>query len=305
MSVAKAFKLGVGAIAWTNPGTPEFEDKYTAEEILSQMSAIGFDGTEMNRKFPTDPSDLQAALKRHRLEISSQFKFVLFSDRSCAAQEQEAFRKHADFLHGLNCSYVIVCEAGGSPFWDPRQPDSGVAVRLNEQGWQALTDNLHEAGAYCRRLGMRLLFHYHAATPVEQREEIDELMSRTDPELVSLLFDTGHALYGNYEPIELLCKYGSRIRYLHLKDVRLDVLARVRREGLNFRQAVVEGLFTVPGDGGIDYEPILRYLLETGFDSWALIEAEQNPATADPYEYSAKGKRHIEQWIEKLKQVES
>lgn len=300
MSSARKFKLGVGAIAWTNPGTKEFEDKYTYEEILSQMSEIGFDGTEMNRKYPSDLPTLQAVLKRYRLEISSQFKFVLFSDRAYAEQEQEAFRKHADFLHSLNCQYVIVCETGGSPFWDPRNPDSGVAVPLDEEAWQTLTDNLHVAGEYSRKLGMRLLYHYHAGTPIEQREEIDELMERTNPGLVSLLFDTGHAYYGNYEPIELLRKHSDRIRYLHLKDVRKEVLARTRAEGKDFKQAVVEGLFTVPGDGGIDFEPIVRHLVETGFDSWALIEAEQNPSVANPYQYSKMGKEHIEDLVRKL-----
>ena len=248
----------------------------------------------MNRKFPSDLRELKALLARYRLEISSQFKFVLFSDRSHAEEEMEAFRKHADFLRSLDCRHVIVCEAGGSPLWDPRNPDSGVAVPLDEEGWQALTDQLHAAGTYCRRHGMQLVYHYHAATSVETRAEIDELMRRTDPGLVGLLLDTGHALSGGYEPAELLSRHRDRVRYVHLKDVRKQVLAKVQADGLGFREAVMEGVFTVPGDGDIDFEPIVRQLLEAGFDSWALIEAEQDPDVADPYQYQKMGKAHIE-----------
>jgi inosose dehydratase len=300
MSGLRKFKLGVGAIAWTNPGIKSFADNYTGEEILSQMSEIGFEGTEMNRKFPSDLPMLKALLKRYRLEISSQFKFVLFSDRAHAERETETFRKHADFLRGLNCKHVIVCEAGGSPLWDPRRPDSGVAIPLDDAAWRALTDHLHAAGAYCRKLGMRLVYHHHAATAIETPAEIDELMRRTDPDLVGLLLDTGHARYGGYEPIDLLRKHRGRIGYVHLKDVRKEVLARVKSEGLDFRQAVMQGVFTVPGDGCIDFAPIIGHLIETGFDSWALIEAEQDPAVADPYRYQKMGKEHIEFLIGRL-----
>ena len=300
MSGPRKFKLGVGAIAWTNPGMKSFADKYSGEEILAQMSELGFEGTEMNRKFPSDLPALKALLQRYRLEISSQFKFVLFSDRSHADREMEAFRGHADFLRSLGCRHVIVCEAGGSPLWDPRRPESGVAVPLDEAAWRALADQLHAAGEYCRKLGMRLVYHHHAATAIETPAEIDELMERTDPELVWLLLDTGHACYGGGEPVELLRRHSARVGYLHLKDVRKDVLAKVRAEGLGFREAVAEGVFTVPGDGSIDFAPIVAHLVETGFDSWALIEAEQDPELRDPYRYQKMGKEHIEYLLGRL-----
>jgi inosose dehydratase len=295
-----SFKLGIGAIAWTNPGTPEFEDNYTAEQIISQMSEIGYEGTEMNRKYPSDLDTLQALLEQHRMRISSQYKFVVFTNPSLFNEEMESFKAHADFLHRLGCKYVIVSERGNSAFWDPVQGDTGEITPLSEEQWSFLIENLHQAGEYCTQHDMRLLYHYHAGTAIEQKEEIDYLMDHTDPEKLSLLFDTGHAYYGNYKPLELLKKHRERIHYIHLKDVRKAVLQRMRDDNLGFKQGVVEGIFTVPGDGDIDFKPIFEILLSSQFDSWIIVEAEQDPSKANPYEYSKKAKQYVDQLVQIL-----
>jgi inosose dehydratase len=294
------FKLGVGAIAWTNPGTPEFSDSYTAEQIISQMSELGYEGTEMNRKYPADYEALNSLLDRYNMKISSQYKFVIFSNQTYVEDEMESFKQHADFLHRMGCKYVIVSEQGGSAHWDPVNGDSGVITPLTEETWAVLIENLHIAGEYCRQLDMRLVYHYHAGTVIEQHAEIDYLMDHTDAEKLSLLFDTGHAYYGNYDPLELCKKHYQRIHYIHLKDVRKAVLERARKENIDFKQGVVEGIFTVPGDGDLDFEPIFKILLKKNYDSWIIVEAEQNPNTANPYEYAKMAKRYIDHTVSNL-----
>jgi inosose dehydratase len=300
MTNHRSFKLGAGAIAWTNPGTPEFDDSYTAEQIISQMSNLGYEGTEMNRKYPSDREALNSLLDQYRMKISSQYKFVVFSNPAFVDDEMKSFKEHADFLYSMGCKYVIVSERGGSAHWDPDTGDSGVITPLTEESWSVLIENLHKAGEYCNQHGMRLVYHYHAGTVIEQHAEIDYLMDHTDPDKVSLLFDTGHAYYGNYEPLELLQKHQQRIHYIHLKDVRKAVLERARQENIDFKQGVVDGIFTVPGDGDIDFEPILAILLNKGYDSWIIVEAEQNPAAANPYEYAKMAKHYIDNIVMKL-----
>lgn len=302
LSFRKKIRLGIGAIAWTNPGIPWFPDLYTGEQILIEMSELGYEGTEMNHKFPKDPSQLRKLLRRRGLVLTSQFKSVLFSDRSVADAERKAFQQHADFLSEMGCEYVIVCEMGGSMHWDPRNPDAGKVTPLTQAQWQSLIDQLHYAGEYCRENGMRLLYHFHAGTVIEQKEEIDELMHRTQKDLVYLLHDTGHAIYGNYDPLELLNRYRERIPYFHLKDVRFKVLESVREEKLDFKQSVDRGLFTVPGDGDIDFESIFSTLYdhESDFNFWLIVEAEQNPLKANPYQYAKFAKQYIENLIKSL-----
>ncbi len=147
---------------------------------------------------------------------------------------------------------------------------------------------MQQAGEICNEYGMKLVYHYHASTVVEHEEEIDRLMEMTDPSLVHLLYDTGHAYYGGTDPLALLKKYQNRIPYIHLKDVRDEVLRRVKRERIPFVDAVIEGVFTVPGDGCIDFKPIFAQLAACGYEGWMIIEAEQDPLKAEPNAYARK-----------------
>lgn len=150
---------------------------------------------------------------------------------------------------------------------------------------------------------MKLVYHYHAGTVVETADEIDRIMALTDPALVHLLYDTGHALYGGYDPLELLENHGDRIQYVHLKDVRRDVLEHVRQQNIDFRSAVKKGMFTVPGDGCIDFAPIIEKLMENNYTGWLIVEAEQDPAAAHPYTYAQRAKDYLEATIRAVKAV--
>ncbi|MBO8163524.1 MAG: myo-inosose-2 dehydratase [Brevibacillus sp.] len=296
------FRIGIAPISWVNDDIPGLGDHYTQDQVLSEMSALGYVSTEMGRLFMQDPPALKAKLDQYGIQLASKFVGTLFSDAGRLEAELHSFAEWVGYLKEMGCEHVIVCEMGGSMHWDPRRPaDANTIQKLTDQEWGHLVDGLHRAARLCQESGMQLVYHYHAGTVVETVEEIDRLMELTDPHLVSLLFDTGHALYGGYDPLELYRKYWERIRYVHLKDVRRDVLDRVRKEKIDFRTAVVKGLFTVPGDGCIDFAPIFKELIERNYDGWIIVEAEQDPAVAHPYTYAQKAKEYIDATVMSIK----
>jgi inosose dehydratase len=301
MTSKQRFKLGVHPINWVGEDVLEHGDHYTCETVLDEMTSLGFEGTEMSRKFPTDPKTLRNELEARGMRLTSQWKSVLFSDPTCRESELAAYRNHLEFLAEMGCTVVSTAEIGGSLHWDPRKSPTEKAVTpLTDSEWESLVEGLHLAGNMCHEYGIQLVYHHHAGTVVEQPDEIDRLMQMTDPELVSLLYDTGHAYYGGSDPLELLKKYYDRIRYIHFKDVRQHVLDEVRRNGDDFRTAVRKGVFTVPGTGCIDFTPIVKELVDRGYDGWVMIEAEQDPAQHNPYEYAKKSKAYIQQIVSEL-----
>jgi inosose dehydratase len=287
------FHLGISAINWVNEDVVELGDHYTCEDILSDMYELGFKGTEFCRKFPRDIEALKETLASKGITLTSQWKSVLFSDLSYRESELKAFREHVDFLKAMGCKYVVTCDISNS-FQDPRKTVTGPASPLTDEEWNNMVDGLHQAGEYCADNGMQLVYHFHAGTVIEKPQEIQRLVETTNPALVNLLYDTGHAYYGGSDPLDLLQKYYERIRYIHLKDVRQEVLEWTRNNNIPFTTAIQRGLFTVPGDGCIDFEPIFRELLERNYNGWVIIEAEQDPSVANPYEYALKAKDYIQ-----------
>ncbi|MGG2198510.1 myo-inosose-2 dehydratase [Paenibacillus validus] len=294
------FKLGIHPINWVGEDVKEHGADTTYEQILDEIAALGLTGTEMGRKYPTDPEVLKAELSRRGIRLVSQWKSVLFSDPSYRESELQAYRKHVEFLKEMGSQVISTCEIGGSLHFDPRRtPNEKEVLRLDEAGWQSLAEGLNAAGAIAREYGLKLTYHHHGGTVVEQPEEIDRLMELTDPELVYLLFDTGHAYYGGADPLEVLRKYYDRIAYIHLKDIRQEVLDQARAEQADFVTCIRKGVFTVPGDGCLDFTPIFRELLSRGYDGWAMLEGEQDPVVHPAYEYAKKAIAYIESLISK------
>lgn len=295
------FRIGIAPISWVNDDIPGLgDDRYTPDQVLSEIASLGYISTEMGRIFSQDPPSLKMRLEKHGVQLASKFVGVLFSDAERQEEELESFRQWVSFLQEMGCEYVITCETGGSMHWDPRRsPEYKDVQKLTEREWETLVQGLHRAAAICQEKGLQLVYHFHAGTVVETAEEIDRLMAATDPALVHLLYDTGHALYGGYDPLELLRNHADRIRYVHLKDVRREVLEVVRKENIDFRTAVVKGLFTVPGDpeGCIEFAPIFRELVDQGYHGWTIVEAEQDPAKAHPYRYAQMAKEYIDATI--------
>jgi len=156
-----------------------------------------------------------------------------------------------------------------------------------------LVDGLHHLGELAAEKGMKIVYHHHMGTGIQTTEEIDKLMELTNPNLVSLLFDTGHLVFSGENPIPVLKKHLPRIKHVHLKDIRPEVVARVKEEGLSFLEAVKAGAFTVPGDGSIEFDEVFTMLAASDYTGWFVVEAEQDPAVANPLEYALKARRYI------------
>ncbi|WP_426448040.1 myo-inosose-2 dehydratase [Paenibacillus sp. S-38] len=294
------FRLGAHPINWVGEDVKEHGDDTTYERILDDMAALGLQGTEMGRKYPADPAVLREELSRRGLQLVSQWKSVLFSDPSYRKEELEAYRRHAAFLKDMGAEVISTCEIGGSLHFDPRRTSHEKEVlRLDDAGWESLAEGLNEAGVIAREYGLKLTYHHHGGTVVEQGHEIDRLLEMTDPALVHLLFDTGHAYYGGADPLSVLQKHYDRIAYVHLKDIRPQVLEEARAEGADFISCIRRGVFTVPGDGCIDFAPIVGELAARGYGGWAMLEGEQDPAAHPPYDYAKQALLYLEGLIDR------
>jgi inosose dehydratase len=288
-----SIQFGISAINWVNEDVLTIGDHYTCDQVLTDMSNLNFKGTEGCRKFPKDANELKQKLADKGMVLTSQWKSTLFSDPSRREEEMKAYKEHVDFLRAMGCTYVVTCEVANS-FGDPRgMKDPSQITPLTDMEWSHLIEGLHEAGRYCRANGMHLVYHFHADTVIQTHDEIHRLVESTDPELVNLLYDTGHAYYGGSDPLEILQQYYDRILYIHVKDVRQEVLDWKRNNRAKFTDAVIKGLFTVPGDGCIDFEPIFHELTKRKYEGWIILEAEQDPTVADPVEYAEKAKAYI------------
>lgn len=257
---------------------------------MRDFTALRFEGTEMCRKFPQSAPEAKAALQRHGLQLASWWRGVRFANPDYREDELEAYRRHVDFLQAAGSRHVVTCEVLGAPHADP---SAGERAVLTDEQWNHLAEGLHQAGEICRSAGMKLVYHYHAGTVVERPAEVAKLMELTDPSLVHLLLDTGHAIYGGGDPVQYAETYADRIAYVHLKDVRPDVLAASVKQRLGFLERVRRGVFTVPGDGCVDFGRVLNALDRTGYGGWLIMEAEQDPAVAEPFAYAAKGRAHL------------
>jgi inosose dehydratase len=297
------FKLGIHPINWVGEDVKEHGDTCTFEQILNDIEALGLKGTEMGRKYPTDINLLKKELAARDIQLVSQWKSVFFSEPSRRAAELEAYRAHVLFLKEMGSKVISTAEIGGSLHWDPRRsPNETEVARLDEDGWQSLAEGLNQAGAIAKEHGLKLTYHHHGGTVVERPEEIDRLMELTDPGLVYLLFDTGHAYYGGSDPLSVLKKHYDRIAYVHLKDIRQEVLDEARAEGVDFASCIRKGVFTVPGDGCLDFKPIFNELIQKEYSGWALLEGEQDPAVHPAFEYAKRSLAYIDQLISEPKE---
>lgn len=285
-------ELGIAPIAWTNDDMPELGGENTFEQCVSEMALAGFSGTEIGSKFPRDPAVLSAALALRGLRIANAW-FSSFLTVKPYAETEHAFVRQCDFLHSLGAERVGVSEQGHSIQGMMDKPVFEAKRMLNSAEWKELCSGLDRLGAIAADKGLTLTYHHHMGTVVQTGEETDRLMENTNPDLVGLLFDSGHFAYSGEDPLAMLRRHLSRVRHVHLKDVRNDVVRQVREEKLSFLQGVRLGTFTVPGDGDLDFKPIFQTLSDAGYSGWMLVEAEQDPSRANPLEYALKARRYI------------
>lgn len=287
----KKVKLGIAPIGWTNDDMPDLGAENTFEQCISEMALAGFKGTEIGNKYPQKPAILKKALKLRKMKIANSWfsSFILIEPFEKVERD---FRKKLRFLKAVGAKRIGVSEQSRS-IQGTFLPVFDMKYVLNDEEWQVLTDGLNKMGKIALEYGIDMTFHHHMGTVVQTAAEIDRLMENTDPRYVNLLFDSGHLAYCGEDYIEVLKKYASRIKHVHLKDIRPEVVKRVKEEKLSFLQGVRLGTFTVPGDGAIDFKPIFEILSDSGYEGWLLVEAEQDPAVANPLEYALKARKYI------------
>ena len=255
------------------------------------MAAAGFSGSEIGNKYPKDPAVLKPALEQRKLQISSAWFSTFFSETGRTEETVSLFVEQMNFLKAMGAKVLNVCECGHCVQGTPKHVFDRPSY--TDQQWLQVAEGLNRIGEMARENGMVIAYHYHMGTMVQNADETDRLMQMTDPDLVHLLVDTGHAHYAGDDPLKIIQKYGSRIRNVHLKDIRQPILDEVHAKKMSFLDSVKAGVFTVPGDGVIPFDPIFQALADAHYQGWFVVEAEQDPEKANPLEYAKKARTFI------------
>jgi inosose dehydratase len=290
--VKQNVQLAIAPIGWTNDDLPELGGNIPFEQCVSEMALAGFTGCEVGNKYPRDPAVLNKHLALRGLTICNAW-FSSFLTTKPYAEVEEAFIKHRDFLHSVGARVIGAAEQGYSIQGCQNLPIFAAKPNFTDGAWKHLCSGLNRLGERAAEKGMLLTYHHHMGTGVQTSSEIDRLMDGTDPERLGLLYDTGHLVFSGDDHLAVLRKWKDRIKHVHLKDVRMDILSRVKDRKLSFLTAVQEGVFTVPGDGDIDFVPVFEELKKVQYSGWWVVEAEQDPALANPLEYAIKARRYI------------
>lgn len=287
--------LGIAPIGWCNDDMPDLGKENTFRQTVSEMALAGFKGTEIGNKYPKDAGELKRELDLRGMRVASRW-FSSFLITKPYEEVEKDFKAELDFLAAVGANRINVSEQSYSIQGQLETPILGDKKHvMNEQEWVRFTDGLNRLGKVAREKGFKLCFHHHMGTVVQTAEETDRMMAQTDPEYVFLCYDTGHFTFAGEDPLLMLNKYAKRVGHVHLKDMRRSVVDRVKPEQWSFLKAVRAGAFTVPGDGCVDFDPIFGKLAEVGYEGWLLVEAEQDPAKANPLEYALKARKFIKE----------
>lgn len=293
MLFTKNVKLGIAPIAWTNDDLSELGGENTFRQCVSEMALAGFTGSEVGNKYPRDPAVLKPMLELRGIEICNAW-FSTFLISRPYEQTEAAFKEHVAFLAAMGAKVVGVSEQSYSTQGIQSRPVFEGKYEMNDAQWDTLCDGLNRLGRLSlEEYGVALTFHHHMGTVVQSAAETDRLMAGTDPAYVSLLFDSGHFAYCGEDPTELVRRYAKRIKHVHLKDIRPEVVAQVRENRWSFLEGVRQGAFTIPGDGCVEFDPIFACLAESGYEGYMVVEAKQDPAKADPLEYAIRERQFI------------
>ncbi|MFR3767845.1 MAG: myo-inosose-2 dehydratase [Blautia sp.] len=286
-------KLGIAPIAWTNDDLPDLGGENTFEQCVSEMALAGFTGSEVGNKYPKDPEILKKALQLRGVEICNQW-FSSFLISKPFEEVEKEFRAQLSFLKAMGAKIIGASEQSYSVQGQQETPVFGQKYVMDDKEWELLCSGLDRLGKIAKEeYGISLTFHHHMGTVVQNPDEVKRMMDNTNPEYVSLLFDTGHFAYCGADPLEMVKTYADRIRHVHLKDIRPEVVQKVKDNGLSFLEGVRLGAFTIPGDGCIDFDPIFEVLEKAGYEGYMVVEAEQDPAKANPFEYALKARGFI------------
>jgi inosose dehydratase len=281
-----SIRFGVSPIAWINDDLPALGGDTPLESVLDEARDVGFTGIELGGKFPKDPNVLQALLKRHQLVLVGGWYSASLLTRSAAA-EIEALQSHLRLLKAMGCGVFILAETSNAIHCDQSRALSATP-RLADSAWDEFGRKLTDVADYLAQSGLRMAYHHHLGTVVESQHDLNRFLKSTD-EAVGLTVDTGHAALGGVDTLALIRDHPLRVAHVHCKDIRSRVFHRVKSEGKSFLSGVISGMFTVPGDGDLEFAGVMQTLAKIGYAGWIIVEAEQDPAVATPRVYAALG----------------
>ncbi len=283
-------KIGISPIAWQNDDLPDLTAAYTMEQALKEAREIGYTGVERGQRMPGDTEGLRAYLDANDIALCGGWcsGATLVNDFDA---EVAAVREQVEQFVALNSPCIVYAECSNTV-----QGQIGTPVnarpRLSKDEVLAYAAKLSELAKWTADQGMPMAYHHHMGTIIESEDEVNWLMEGSGPEL-KLCFDTGHLLFGGGDVMATLNRWGDRVHHVHFKDIRPDVVQDTRENNRSFLDAVIAGAFTVPGDGCIDFQAVANALKAMDYNGWIVVEAEQDPAKAPPYEYSKMGYDHI------------
>jgi inosose dehydratase len=281
-----SIRFGVSPIAWTNDDMPELGGDTPPETILADAAEIGFSGVELGGRFPREPAALKAMLAPRHLDLIGGWYSTHLLLHPAEA-EIAAMRPHLALLKAMGSPVFIAAECSNAIHGQRGTPLSETP-RLDLAEWPEFGARLGALADHVEAHGLNFAYHFHLGTVVERQIDVDRFIEHT-PENVGFVVDTGHAALGGVDAVALIRQHCERIVHIHAKDVRRPVFEAVRAEGRSFLDGVLAGMFTAPGDGDLDFDPVMGALAEIGYAGWIVIEAEQDPGLADPRDYSRLG----------------
>lgn len=284
-------KLAMAPIGWTNDDMPDLGSENTFQQCISEMALAGYSGSEVGNKYPKDPEVLKSYLDVRGLTICNQW-FSSFLASKPLAEVEADFRKQMDFLKKVGADVIGPSEQTRSCQGKDESVFSGKAV-FNSDEFKRVTSGMDHLGKIAREEGMKLAFHHHMGTGVQTVEETERLLNDTNSDYVYLLYDSGHFAFSEEDPVAALKKFISRVGHVHLKDLRTNIFNEVKKADTSFLDAVRAGVFTVPGDGSIDFPKIFTILEDNNYEGWMVVEAEQDPAKANPFVYARMARDYI------------
>ena len=289
--------LGIAPIAWSNDDMPELGGDTPIEQCLEEAKMAGFSGIELGGKFPRNSGIIKFLLNKYQLRMPGGWYGALIRERSIE-EEWIAMQEHINLLKLINADVFVFADVSGSIQSDVNRPLTSRPI-LKDNEWKDYGKKISELSNRLDDIGIPISYHEHMGTVIQTEEDVDRLLNETNDKTF-LLYDTGHLLFAQADYYKVLKNYITRINHVHCKDIRKNILENSLKNDLSFRESFLDGVFTVPGDGCIDYEPLFKILYENNYEKWLIIEAEQDPKKANPLEYAKIGYNYLSVQLKKI-----
>ena len=283
-------KIGISPIAWQNDDLPDITKDYTMEQALRESREIGYTGVERGQRMPHDTEGLRQYLEANDIALCGGWCSGNSLVNDFAAECDATHQQVAQFI-ALDAPCIVYAECSNTVQGLQNVPVNN-RPKLSRDDIMTYGKKISELAKWMADQGMPMAYHHHMGSIIESEDDVNWLMDGSSRE-VNLCFDTGHLLFGGGNVMATLDRWGDRVHHVHYKDIRPHIVKDVRDNNLSFLDAVIAGAFTVPGDGCIEFQEVTHKLKAMDYSGWIVVEAEQDPAKAPPYEYSKLGYENI------------